>query len=261
MEKSKVVKDIILGVVIVGLVIALFNSYSRINELNSNINNLQNNLDQNINTMRSDNPDREEAMTDALCKSTSSILSSGLTTVIGFLALIFMRFRIGPDLGLALAKGVAISLVTVFVFMPALIITVYPLIEKTRHKSFMPSFKGFGRLVTRIMIPLSFVFIIAAVPSYLASNANSYYYGGSHIYGKGTELGDDTAAIENVFGKSDTYVILVPNGNARAEKGLSTALHEIPEVKSIISYTDTVGAEIPKEYLDKDTLLQLVSDN
>ena len=207
------------------------------------------------------NPDREEAMTDALCRSTSSILSSGLTTVIGFLALIFMRFRIGPDLGLALAKGVAISLVTVFVFMPALTITVYPLIEKTRHKSFMPSFKGFGRLVIRIMIPLSFVFIIVAVPSYLASNANSYYYGGSHIYGKGTELGDDTAAIERVFGKNDTYVILVPNGDARAEKGLSTALHEIPEVKSIISYTDTVGAEIPKEYLDKDTLLQLVSDN
>lgn len=205
--------------------------------------------------------DRNEAMTDALCKSTSSILSSGLTTVIGFLALMFMRFGIGPDLGLALAKGVAISLATVFVFMPALIIKVYPLIEKTRHKSFMPSFKGFGRLVTRIMIPLSFVFIIVAVPSYLASNANSYYYGGSHIYGKGTELGDDTSAIEKVFGKSDAYVILVPNGDAEAEKKLSDALHEIPEIKSIISYTDTVGAEIPKEYLNEDTLSQLVSDN
>ncbi len=208
-----------------------------------------------------ENPDRKEAMTDALCKSASSILSSGLTTVIGFLALMFMRFGIGPDLGLALAKGVAISLVTVFVFMPALIITVYPLIEKTRHKSFMPSFKGFGRLVTRIMIPMVFVFIIAAVPSFMASNSNSYYYGASHIYGKETRLGDDTAAIEKVFGKSDTYVVLVPNGNAEAEKKLSDALHTIPEIKSIISYTDTVGAEIPKEYLDDDTLSQLVSEN
>ncbi|MGN0493335.1 MAG: MMPL family transporter, partial [Acutalibacteraceae bacterium] len=103
--------------------------------------------------------------------------------------------------------------------------------------------------------------IIAAVPSYMASNSNSYYYGASNIYGRGTQLGDDTAAIENVFGKSDTYVVLVPNGNAEAEKKLSDALHEIPEIKSIISYTDTVGAEIPKEYLDKDTLSQLVSDN
>lgn len=205
--------------------------------------------------------DRSQAMIDALCKSTSSILSSGLTTVIGFLALMFMRFGIGPDLGMALAKGVAISLVTVFVFMPALIIKVYPLIQKSRHKSFMPSFKGFGGFVTRIMIPMVFVFVIAAVPSFMASNSNSYYYGASNIYGRGTKLGDDTADIENVFGKSDTYVVLVPNGDVEAEKKLSDALRTIPEIKSIISYTDTVGAEIPKEYLDKDTLSRLVSDN
>lgn len=73
MEKSKVVKDIILGVVIVGLVIALFNSYSRINELNSNINNLQNNLDQNINTMRSDIADIYENV-DQKLKREASIL-------------------------------------------------------------------------------------------------------------------------------------------------------------------------------------------
>ena len=74
MEKSKAVKDIILGVVIVGLVIALFNSYSRINELNSNINNLQNNLAQNINTMRSDIADIYENV-DQKLKREASILS------------------------------------------------------------------------------------------------------------------------------------------------------------------------------------------
>ena len=62
------------------------------------------------------------AMKQALCKSTSSILSSGVTTVIGFLALALMRFKIGPDLGLALAKGIAISLITVFLFMPGFIL-------------------------------------------------------------------------------------------------------------------------------------------
>lgn len=98
-------------------------------------------------------PDRRGAMVDAFCKSTSSILSSGLTTVIGFLALIFMRFGIGPDLGLALAKGVAISLITVFIFMPSLILMVYPYIQKTHHKKFMPEFRRFGQVVSRIMIP------------------------------------------------------------------------------------------------------------
>lgn len=207
------------------------------------------------------NPDRKYAMVDALCKSTSSILSSGLTTVIGFMALIFMRFGIGPDLGLALAKGVGISLVTVFIFMPVLILTVYPLIEKTRHRKFMPEWKRFGRAVYKIMIPMVCVFIVAAIPSYVASNSNSYYYGSSHIYGAGAQFGRDSDAIEDVFGKSDTYVVLVPNGDIKAEQNLSDALHDIPQIKSIVSYVDTVGAQIPKEYLDEDTLSQLVSDN
>ncbi|MGN1472493.1 MAG: RND family transporter [Eubacteriales bacterium] len=207
------------------------------------------------------NPDRRGAMVDALCKSTSSIASSGLTTVIGFLALVFMRFGIGPDLGLALAKGVAISLITVFVFMPALILSVYPLIQKTHHKKLMPEFKRFGRFVSRIMIPMALVFIVVAVPSYMASNSNSYYYGSSKIYGSDTQYGQDTAAIEETFGKNDTYVLMVPNGNVKAEQSLSVALHGIPEITSILSYVDTVGAEIPKEYLDADMLSQLVSDN
>lgn len=131
----------------------------------------------------------KEAMVEALCKSTSSILSSGLTTVIGFLALVLMKFRIGPDLGLALAKGVAISLITVFVFMPALVLTVYKLLDQTRHKKLLPGFHRFGKVVRRI------------------------------------------------------------------------AIHTLPQITSIISYVDLAGAEIPMEYLDEDTLSQLVSEN
>lgn len=208
-----------------------------------------------------ENPDRKGAMVDALCKSTSSILSSGLTTVIGFLALIFMRFGIGPDLGLALAKGVAISLITVFVFMPALIIKLYSLMEKTRHRKFLPDFNGLGKLVYRIMIPLACFFMLLAVPSFLASNRNTYYYGSSNIFNEKTQIGQDADEIEEVFGLNDSYVVLVPNGNPEAERALSEALHDISEVTSIISYVDTVGAAIPKEYLDEDILSQLVSDD
>ena len=74
MEKSKIIKDVILGVIIVGLIIALFNSYTRINELNSNVSNLQNNLDQNINTIRTDIADIYENV-DQKLKKEASILS------------------------------------------------------------------------------------------------------------------------------------------------------------------------------------------
>lgn len=206
-------------------------------------------------------PDAKTAMTDALCGSAGPILSSGLTTVIGFAALIFMRFGIGPDLGLALAKGVAISLITVFVFMPPLTVVLNRQLEKLRHRPLLPDFKRFGRFISRVMIPAACVFSLLIVPAYLAANHNSFYYGSSHIFGEKTRLGADTAEIEEVFGKSDTYVLLVPKGDFATESLLSDALHEIPEVKSIISYVDTVGAQIPTSYLDEETLSKLISDN
>lgn len=203
----------------------------------------------------------KEAMVQALTMSTTSILSSGLTTVIGFLALCLMQFQIGPDLGLALAKGVAISLITVFTFMPALILCTYKLIDKTMHRSFMPNFKGFGRFVCHIMMPLVIVFAILIVPSYLASNANSFYYGASHIFGSDTQLGSDTEKIEDAFGKRDTYVLMVPKNSTATQTELSEALHAIPQIKSILSYVDTVGETIPEQYLDNGTLSKLNSDN
>lgn len=210
---------------------------------------------------RLENSDPQSAMIDALCKSTSSILSSGLTTVIGFLALVLMRFKIGPDLGLALAKGVAISLIVVFVFMPAFILSVYKLLDKSKHKQLLPSFRRFGEFVRKISIPMVCIFLLIFIPSYLASNANNYYFGSSHIFGEGTRLGDDTAAIELVFGKSDTYVLMVPAGDTATEKELSNELHTLPQVSDIISYVDLAGAEVPLEYLDEKTISQLISED
>ena len=210
---------------------------------------------------RAENPGAspEDCMVDALCRSTGSILSSGLTTVIGFLALVLMQFQIGPDLGLALAKGVVLSLVTVFTFMPALTLACYKWMDKTHHRPLLPSFDKFGRFVARIMLPMALVLVIVMVPSYLASNSNQYYYGAAHMFGENTRLGADTAAIEETFGRSDTYVVLVPEGDTATQQKLSDALHAIPEVTGILSYVDNAGASIPPEFVPGDTLGLLVS--
>ena len=207
---------------------------------------------------KNDNP--KEAMVDALTMSTSSILSSGLTTVIGFLALCLMRFLIGPDLGMALAKGIAISLITVFTFMPCLILMTYKWLDKSKHKALLPSFRGFGKIVCKVMLPVLAIFALTIVPSYLASNSNSFYYGSSKIFNEKTKTGADTAEIEKNFGKSDTYVLMVPKEDKATQKKLSDELHNISQVKSIISYVDTVGVEIPESYLDDETYSKLCSD-
>ena len=201
----------------------------------------------------------EECMVEALCKSTGSILSSGLTTVIGFLALVLMQFQIGPDLGLALAKGVVLSLVTVFTFMPALTLAAYKWMDKTHHKPLLPNFDKFGRFVARIMLPMALVLAIIMVPSYLASNSNQYYYGAAHMFGSNTRLGQDTDEIEGIFGKSDTWVVLVPEGDTATQQTLSDALHALPQVTSVLSYVDNAGASIPPEFVPADTLKLLTS--
>ena len=205
--------------------------------------------------------DEREAMVRALCMSTGSILSSGLTTVIGFLALCLMQFQIGPDLGLVLAKGVAISLITVFVFSPALILSCHKLMEKTRHRYLLPSFRTLGKVVYRLMIPAVLIFIMLIYPANRASNSNEYYYGSAHIFGPDTQLGADTAAIEETFGKSDTYVLMVPRGDVVRERALSEELQAIPEVTSILSYVDVAGTTIPTEFVGEDTLKLLMSEN
>lgn len=209
---------------------------------------------------RQRNDNNKDAMIEALALSTSSILSSGLTTVIGFLALCLMQFQIGPDLGRALAKGIAISLITVFVFMPVLILSTVKWIDKFEHKPLLPSFKKFGGFVQKIMFPMVIIFFVVMIPSYLASNANSFNYGASKIFGDSTQLGADTNAIQDIFGKSDTYVLMIPKEDKATQKELSDSLHDIPEVSSIISYVDTVGMEIPESYLDEATYSKLCSD-
>ncbi|MGN0367894.1 MAG: RND family transporter, partial [Wujia sp.] len=203
----------------------------------------------------------QNAMKHALTKSLTSILSSGLTTVIGFLALCLMRFGIGPDLGMALAKGIAISLIVVFIFMPGLILMFCPLMDKTKHRPLVPSCRRLGTLVCKITAPLAVVFCVVMIPSYLASTSNSYYYGSSNIFGPGTVMGDDTSKIKETFGENDSYVLMVPKGNTANEYDMLSELKKMEEVSSCIAFVEQAGPQIPYEYLDKETLDKLESEN
>lgn len=203
----------------------------------------------------------KEAMLQALSKSFGTIFSCGMTLIIGFAALVIMRFKIGPDLGLALAKGMCFSLLTVFTFFPAIMVLADKWIEKTRHRSFMPKFDLLGRSVLKVMIPMVIIFCVLIVPSFLARDKNDFYYGSEHIFNSSTQIGQDSEAINNVFGKSSNMVLLVPKGDTATETKLNNALKDIAEVSDIISFVNNAGAEIPTQYLDQDTLDKLESDN
>ncbi|WP_279220911.1 MMPL family transporter [Mediterraneibacter butyricigenes] len=138
----------------------------------------------------------QDAMVDAVKQSVGSVLSSGLTTVSGFAALILMRFRIGPDMGWVMAKAIVLSLFSVLCFLPALTMISYKLIDKTQHRSFVPKFEKFSTAVLKVRVPVLTVFVLILIPCIWVQNNNSFYYGSSQVYSsEATQMGRDMNAI------------------------------------------------------------------
>lgn len=211
---------------------------------------------------RAEGKEVKQAMVDAVKQSTSSVLSSGLTTVTGFAALILMRFRIGPDMGWVMAKAIVFSLLCVLCLLPALAISTYKLIDKTQHCPLYPNFKTFSSVVMKIRIPMLILAAVIAVPCFLAQGSNDFLYGSSRVYSTNqTQMGRDLLAIEDEYGASNPLVILVPKGDMSKEAALNEALCENDNVTSVISYVNTVGAQIPDGYVPEDSLEQLYSEN
>ncbi len=206
--------------------------------------------------------DVETAMTKAVKKSFGSIMSSGLTTVTGFAALILMRFKIGPDMGYVMAKAIVFSLLCVVLFLPAATILTYKLIDKTEHRSLMPSFEGLANVVIQVRVPILLLFMLILLPCYKAQSANDFIYGASGIYGdEHTQIGADKLAVNELFGESSPIVVMVPVGSPEKEQRLNDALLKLDEVTSVISYANTVGKEIPVEFLPSETSAKLYSDH
>ena len=199
----------------------------------------------------------EAAMTKAMSSSISSIGASMLTTLFGFVALLFMNFRIGADMGISLVKGILISFLSVMIFFPALLLCGNKLIEKTKHRRLTPTFQNVGKGISKIRIPVFCLILLLMVPAFLGQNHNSYFYGSSEKTVEGSEAWD----IEQEFGMMNSSVLLVPKGDSVKETLLCDDLKEIKHVTSVTSYATMVSNKIPEKYLDADITRQFYSDN
>lgn len=205
--------------------------------------------------------DVREAMLYAIQKSFFTISSSGITTVIGFAALILMKFQIGPDMGVVMAKAIALSMISVLVLLPAMSLLSYKWIDKTQHRPLMPGFGGFAKFTSKIRVPAAIAFLIVIVPAFLAQSSNDFRYGAGEMFGQGTETYKQQMEVQKTFGKTNQLVLMVPRGDTGEEKKMSDEIKTIPQVTNVLSYVDSVGAEVPYEYLDENTRSKLVSEH
>lgn len=193
-------------------------------------------------TEKESEPNEELAMENAISHSIVSILSSGLTTIVGFVALALMQFEIGKDMGLVLAKGIIISLICVIFFMPSVILKYYNKIEKTRHKPFLVIGKRFSKVIFRLRYLIVPLIIVLVIPCYVGQNMNTFLYGNDSLgSSEGTQVYHDKQAIEKKFGKSNVMLVVVPRENNIKEKELSESL----EALSCVRYAKTLASELP----------------
>jgi predicted RND superfamily exporter protein len=202
----------------------------------------------------------DEAMRRSVRESVSTIAASALTTLFGFLALTLMDFQIGADLGWNLAKGIVFSFVATIIFLPALTLSMYKLIDKTNHRPLMPSFKHVNRFFSRLTIPAVILVAIIIIPCFLGQGRTPFIYGGGNM-GFDEDSERQKAEIREEFGQSTIMALLVPRGDVAREYALGEDLKQLDHVTGVISYANAVGTAFPPEFLGTDVTNQFYSDN
>lgn len=201
------------------------------------------------------------AMVLAVKNAFSTVSASALTTVVGFWVLVFMKFKIGPDMGWVLAKGIVFSLISVMIVLPALVLLSERWIEKTKHKPVVRDVNKFAKTLAKGQIVVLILVALLAVPAFLAQGKADFTFGASKFFSADTKVGQEKALIEKTFGKSNQMVLLVPKGSASVQADFSRDLERLQYVTSVVSYANTVGNEIPVPLLKKAQQEQFFSEN
>lgn len=180
------------------------------------------------------------AMKNALFHSFQSITSSSITTIVGLLTLVFMSFTIGRDLGLVLAKGVFLSLISIFLCLPTLILTFDKWITKTQKKVYLPKLKGLGNLSYKLKLPITILFVILFIGSMLLKGNLSILY---------TSTEDDK--IENVFGVTNQMALLYKNDFEEKVSEYLSTLEQKEKVTNVQGYGNTINQKLTYNNLNE----------
>ena len=185
-----------------------------------------------------------QAVILSLSKAIPEVGASSLTTIGGLIAMMFMRFRLGPDMAICLVKAIFFSLLSVFLVMPGLLMLMGNLMEKTRHKNFVPKVPFVGRFAyaTRRIVPPIFVLLVVGAVS--LSNRCPYVYGYDTLVTprlNATQIADNMIA--DTFSSRTMVAVVVPGGDYSQEQSLIRELESHDEVDSVtaIANADAIG--------------------
>lgn len=207
--------------------------------------------------------DNKAAMAVAIKETLASVVGSSITTVAGFIALCFMSFTMGRDLGIVMAKGVLLGVLGCVTVLPALILVFDKPLQKTKHKSLIPNMGGFAKGVVRIF-PVFIVIFALLIPlayyGYSKTNDEVYYDMGQCLP-EDMEYVIANSKLSEDFDIASTHMLLVDaNLPAKSVRSMMKEMEQVDGVKYVLGLESVIGSRIPEEILPESITSILKND-
>ena len=215
------------------------------------------------NEQREKHSDNKEAMAAAIKETLTSVIGSSITTIAGFIALCFMSFTLGRDLGIVMAKGVLLGVLGCVTVLPSLILVLDKPLQKTKHRSIIPQMGKFAKGVIKIFPVFLVIFALLIAPAYYGYNrANDEVY-----YDMGKCLPEEmnfviaNSKLQNDFDIASTHMVLVDAKlPAKSVKSMISEMEQVDGVKYVLGLESVIGSRVPQEILP-DTVKSIVESD
>ena len=215
------------------------------------------------NEQRAIYPDKCEAMAHAISATLTSVVGSSITTIAGFLALCFMSFTLGRDLGIVMAKGVLLGVLSCVTVLPSLILLLDKPLQKTRHRSIIPKMDGLAKGVTKVFPLFLALFVVLAPVFYFAYDKTNdeVYYDMGQCLPEDMEYVIANSKLSEEFDIASTHMLLVDASlPSKQVRSMISDMEQVDGVKYVLGLESVVGAGVPEEILPDSVRSILKSD-
>ena len=207
------------------------------------------------------NGDKERAMAHAISQTFSSVIGSSVTTVAGFIALCFMSFTLGKDIGIVMAKGVIFGVLVCVTVLPSMILCCDKLIEKTKHKPLLPDIGRISDKVTKRYVIYVVAFVILLFPAIYGNNHTGVYYNLDESLPKNLPSVIANTKLKEDYNMNTTHMILVDSSVAGSDvKKMSQEIEKVDGVKWVLGLDNLVGFGVPADMLPDSVTGMLKND-
>ena len=207
------------------------------------------------------NGDKERAMAHAISQTFSSVIGSSVTTVAGFIALCFMSFTLGKDIGIVMAKGVIFGVLVCVTVLPSMILCCDKLIEKAKHKPLLPDIGRISDKVTKRYVIYVVAFVILLFPAIYGNNHTGVYYNLDESLPKNLPSVIANTKLKEDYNMNTTHMILVDSSVAGSDvKKMSQEIEKVDGVKWVLGLDNLVGSGVPADMLPESVTGMLKND-